>query len=109
MAQAGGTRGVAGPWPPPAVSGVALGESPGARLRHRRIAAQFPIRPARSPPRSRRSSRPKLPKSQESPREREAAKIVVRLPVSLSGEDSGQTALTRSFADELGDAVEVPV
>ena len=41
--------------------------------------------------------------------EREAAKIVVGLPVSLSGEDSGQTALTRSFADELGDAVEVPV
>ncbi|HNG56965.1 MAG TPA: Holliday junction resolvase RuvX, partial [Solirubrobacterales bacterium] len=34
--------------------------------------------------------------------EREAAKIVVGLPVSLSGEDSGQTALTRSFADELG-------
>ena len=41
--------------------------------------------------------------------ERGAAKIVVGLPVSLSGEDSGQTALTRSFADELGDAVEVPV
>ena len=41
--------------------------------------------------------------------EREAEKIVVGLPVSLSGEDSGQTELTRSFAEELGAAVEVPV
>ena len=41
--------------------------------------------------------------------EREAGKIVVGLPVSLSGEDSGQTALTRTFASELGERVEVPV
>lgn len=41
--------------------------------------------------------------------EREAEKIVVGLPVSLSGEDSGQTELTRSFAKELGAAVAVPV
>ncbi|MCB0861033.1 MAG: Holliday junction resolvase RuvX [Solirubrobacterales bacterium] len=41
--------------------------------------------------------------------EREAEKIVVGLPVSLSGSDSGQTELTRSFATDLGEAVEVPV
>jgi putative Holliday junction resolvase len=41
--------------------------------------------------------------------EREAEKIVVGLPVSLSGEDSGQTELTRSFASELEAAVKVPV
>ncbi len=41
--------------------------------------------------------------------EREAEKIVVGLPVSLSGDDSEQTELTRSFAADLGAAVEVPV
>jgi len=41
--------------------------------------------------------------------EREAERIVVGLPVSLSGEDSGQTELTRTFASELGEAVSVPV
>jgi putative Holliday junction resolvase len=41
--------------------------------------------------------------------EREVEMIVVGLPVSLSGEDSGQTALTRAFASDLGEAVEVPV
>jgi putative Holliday junction resolvase len=41
--------------------------------------------------------------------EREAERIVVGLPVSLSGEDSGQTELTRAFASDLGDAVSVPV
>lgn len=41
--------------------------------------------------------------------DREAEMIVVGLPVSLSGEDSGQTELTRSFAEDLGSAVEIPV
>jgi putative Holliday junction resolvase len=41
--------------------------------------------------------------------EREAEKIVVGLPVSLSGEDSGQTELTRAFAGDLDEAVAVPV
>ncbi|HMT04845.1 MAG: Holliday junction resolvase RuvX [Solirubrobacterales bacterium] len=41
--------------------------------------------------------------------DREAEKIVVGLPVSLSGEDSEQTGLTRSFARDLEKAVEVPV
>lgn len=41
--------------------------------------------------------------------EREAEKIVVGLPVSLSGEDSGQTELTRAFTSDLDESVEVPV
>lgn len=41
--------------------------------------------------------------------EREAEKIVVGLPVSLSGADSGQTELTRTFANELGALVGIPV
>ena len=41
--------------------------------------------------------------------DREAERIVVGLPVSLSGEDSGQTELTRTFASELGEVVSVPV
>lgn len=41
--------------------------------------------------------------------EREAEKIVVGLPVSLSGQDSGQTELTRAFVEELGGAVSIPV
>jgi putative Holliday junction resolvase len=41
--------------------------------------------------------------------DREAERIVVGLPVSLSGEDSGQTELTRIFADQLGEATTVPV
>ncbi len=41
--------------------------------------------------------------------EREAEKIVVGLPVSLSGQDSGQTELTRGFADDLSQATPIPV
>lgn len=41
--------------------------------------------------------------------DREAEKIVVGLPVSLSGSDSGQTELTRNFAGELCQAVAIPV
>lgn len=41
--------------------------------------------------------------------EREVETIVVGLPVSLSGEDSAQTELTRAFAADLGEAVEIPV
>lgn len=41
--------------------------------------------------------------------EREAERIVVGLPVSLSGADSGQTELTRAFADDLGRATAIPV
>jgi putative Holliday junction resolvase len=42
-------------------------------------------------------------------RELEVERIVVGLPVSLGGGDSGQTKETRQFADRLTDAVNVPV
>jgi putative pre-16S rRNA nuclease len=38
-----------------------------------------------------------------------ADRVVVGLPVSLSGGDSAQTRETRRFADRLRDAVDVPV
>ncbi len=42
-------------------------------------------------------------------REKEAQKIIVGLPLSMSGEDSEQTAKTREFADVLAEIVSVPV
>ena len=39
----------------------------------------------------------------------EAERVVVGLPVSLSGEDSGQTEETRAFADRLAGVLSVPV
>lgn len=42
-------------------------------------------------------------------REREAERIVVGLPVSLSGEETGQAGLTRAFCADLSEAVDVPV
>ena len=42
-------------------------------------------------------------------REVGAGRIVVGLPLSLSGADSGQTAETRAFAERLRAAVQVPV
>jgi putative Holliday junction resolvase len=42
-------------------------------------------------------------------RELEVERIVVGLPVSLSGADSAQTRETRHFADRLAAAVSVPV
>jgi len=41
--------------------------------------------------------------------DREAEKIVVGLPVSLSGGDSAQTELTRAFTSDLQEVVEIPV
>jgi len=38
-----------------------------------------------------------------------AERVVVGLPVSLSGADSSQTAETRAFAARLADAIPVPV
>ena len=38
-----------------------------------------------------------------------AERVVVGLPLSLSGEDSGQTAEARAFAERLGRLVSVPV
>jgi putative Holliday junction resolvase len=42
-------------------------------------------------------------------RERRPARVVVGLPLSLSGHDSAQTAETRAFADRLGAALGLPV
>ncbi len=41
--------------------------------------------------------------------EREVDRIVVGMPVSLSGEETGQAEITRAFCDELERAVTVPV
>jgi len=38
-----------------------------------------------------------------------AARVVVGLPLSLSGADSAQTAETRAFAERLGARLQVPV
>ena len=42
-------------------------------------------------------------------REREVERVVVGLPVHLSGEEGAQAALARAFAEELGEVIEVPV
>jgi len=41
--------------------------------------------------------------------EREVGRVVVGLPLGLSGEDTAQTAETRAFAARLEQAVDVPV
>jgi putative Holliday junction resolvase len=41
--------------------------------------------------------------------EREVERVVVGLPVHLSGEEGSQAALARTFADELGVLLDVPV
>jgi putative holliday junction resolvase len=42
-------------------------------------------------------------------RDREVARVVVGLPLGLSGEDTAQTRETRAFASRLDAAVDVPV
>jgi putative Holliday junction resolvase len=42
-------------------------------------------------------------------REREVERVVVGLPVHLSGEEGSQAALARTFADELTALLDVPV
>jgi putative Holliday junction resolvase len=42
-------------------------------------------------------------------REREVERVVVGLPVHLSGEEGTQAALARAFVTELGEVIEVPV
>ncbi|HEY0280900.1 MAG TPA: Holliday junction resolvase RuvX [Solirubrobacterales bacterium] len=42
-------------------------------------------------------------------REREVERVVVGLPVHLSGEEGAQAALARAFAEELGEVIDVPV
>lgn len=42
-------------------------------------------------------------------RERKVERVVVGLPVHLSGEEGAQAALARAFVAELGEVIEVPV
>jgi putative holliday junction resolvase len=42
-------------------------------------------------------------------REREVERVVVGLPVHLSGQEGTQAALARAFAEELGEVIEIPV
>jgi putative holliday junction resolvase len=42
-------------------------------------------------------------------RDRDVERVVVGLPLGLSGADTAQTRETRAFADRLADAVAVPV
>lgn len=42
-------------------------------------------------------------------RDREVGRVVVGLPLGLSGEDTAQTGETRAFAARLGEAVGLPV
>jgi putative holliday junction resolvase len=42
-------------------------------------------------------------------REREVERVVVGLPVHLSGEEGEQAALARAFAEELGALLDIPV
>jgi putative Holliday junction resolvase len=42
-------------------------------------------------------------------REREVGRVVVGLPLGLSGSDTAQTAEARAFADRLGELLDVPV
>lgn len=63
-----------------------------------------PIEPVRAP-----ASRRGLARLRELVAECGAERVVVGLPLSLSGRDSPQTAETRSFAATLAAAVPVPV
>ncbi len=63
-----------------------------------------PLSPVRAP-RSRRG----LARLRELVREIQAERVVVGLPLSLSGADSEQTRETREFAIALGQALDVPV
>jgi putative Holliday junction resolvase len=42
-------------------------------------------------------------------REREVERVVVGLPVHLSGEEGTQAALARAFVTELGEVIDIPV
>src|SRR5262249_11456757 len=63
-----------------------------------------PIEPVRAP-----TTRRGLARLRTLVRELEGERVVVGLPVSLSGHDSSQTTETRSFATRLAEEVSVPV
>ena len=61
------------------------------------------------PPVERPGSEPGLKAIADIVQEQEASRVVVGLPVSLSGEEGAQAAETRAFAARLRAAVGVPV
>ena len=63
-----------------------------------------PIEPVRAP-----QSRRGLARLRTLVRELDVERVVVGLPVSLSGQDSAQTAETRAFAARLEEELPVPV
>ena len=63
-----------------------------------------PIEPVRAP-----QSRRGLARMRTLVRELDVERVVVGLPVSLSGQDSAQTAETRAFAARLEEELPVPV
>ena len=63
-----------------------------------------PIEPVRAP-----TTRRGLARLRTLVRELEVERVVVGLPVSLSGRDSSQTTETRSFAARLAEELSVPV
>jgi putative holliday junction resolvase len=63
-----------------------------------------PIEPVRAP-----TTRRGLARLRTLVRELEVERVVVGLPVSLSGRDSSQTTETRSFAARLAEELPVPV
>lgn len=63
-----------------------------------------PIEPVLRP-----GTRRGIARLRELAREREVERVVVGLPLSLSGRDSAQTAETRAFAATLERALDVPV
>ena len=54
-------------------------------------------------------SPPEIGEIAEVARDREADLVIVGLPVGLSGEEGEQARLTRAFANELGEHLQVPV
>ena len=61
------------------------------------------------PPVERPGSEPGLKAIAELVRDQGAERVIVGLPVSLSGEEGAQAAETRGFVDQLTAAVDVPV
>ncbi len=54
-------------------------------------------------------SPPEIGEIAKAARDREADLVIVGLPVGLSGDEGEQARLTRDFANELGEHLQVPV
>jgi len=54
-------------------------------------------------------SPPEIDEIAKTARDREVDLVIVGLPIGLSGEEGEQARLTRAFANELGEQLQVPV